>query len=713
MRACSFLLASLLLIASIAHAQQSVIDSLRKELKAAPAEKKIDIYQAIIIKLWLNHPDTAMIYANQAVEFANSIDPRTRAIAIRLKGGVFYYQDLYDSSIRCNYRALRLSEQVKDSTLIASCINNLGLDFHRLGSYPEALQYLLKAYSLKTRIKQTYGMVQTLNNVGLVYAALKEYNKSRDFFAKAVDLSKETKDYDGLVYSLNNLGVTYLNEKKIDVAEPYFKEAQKVGLGIENATWESATFSGLGRIELGRNHLKEAKKNFDESFRMRMSIREWNGIAEIYSYYSKIHEQNDRFDSAVYYLKKSVRIARQIGARDRVVLNYKAMVDLYSRKKAYDSAFFYQSKFIALRDTLYDENLARNINDIQLQIQDDETRNKLREKDREIISRTNQSYFIAVVGTVIAIAAIGFYRSRNRERRLKDDLAQKANEIEQQKEELQLSNEQLARAHEVISRQNSELEEYNVQLQSTVDTRTRELELANRELNVVNLELDNFIYKSSHDIKGPLARLIGLCHVALLDVSDPKAKQYLLKLSENAKNLSEIFERLRTVSDINSIELTREKISFSEIIDRIKMRLKTLEGFNEITFKEEIENMDFQSDPVLVETIFHNLMENAVKFQKKSTQFNKFISITVKRQNGSVQVSFIDNGIGIKKDDDKELFAMFTNAALEHKTIGLGLYIVKQCASKLNGTVRIVPNPNQYTEFELTLPFEQSLTLAN
>ncbi|MBI1766796.1 MAG: tetratricopeptide repeat protein [Bacteroidetes bacterium] len=705
MRYCAFLF-FLFLSFSNGFAQQSAIDSLKKELAAAPNEKKIDLYQAIIIKLWLNHPDSAMVYAQRAVKFASTMDLRTKAIATRLTGGVFYYQDLYDSSIRCNYRALQLSEQAKDSTLIASCINNLGLDFYRLGSYPEALQYLLKAFSLKTRIKQNYGMVQTLNNIGLVYTELKEYVKSRDFFNRAIDLSKEMKDKDGLVYSLNNFGVTYLNEKNFDAAEPYFKEAQKVGLDIENAVWESATFSGLGRIALARNQLKEAKKFFDTSFKMREGIREWNGISEIYSYFSKIHGQSGELDSALFYLKKSIRIARQIGARDRVVSDYKLMTDLFVQKGKYDSAFFYQSKFIALRDTLFDENLARNINDIQLQIQDEETTSKLREKDREISSRTNQAYFVAAIASLIMIAAIGFYRSRNRERKLKDDLAQKNNEVEQQKEELQLSNEQLASAHETISRQNSELEEFNLQLQSTVDTRTKELELANRELNVVNLELDNFIYRSSHDIKGPLARLIGLCHVALLDVSDPKAKTYLLKLSENAKNLNEIFDRLRTVSDIDSLELSRERILFREMINRIKSRLKALEGYSEITFKEEIENIEFQSDPILLETIFHNLMENAVKFQKKSTQFNKFISITVKRQNGSVHVSFIDNGIGIAKTDDKELFAMFTNAALEHKTIGLGLYIVKQCAAKLNGTVRIVPNPHQYTEFELTLPFE-------
>src|SRR5258706_2563823 len=134
---------------SIGYAQNSAIDSLKKQLAIVPDEKKIDVYQAIIIKLWLNHPDSAMVYAKKAVEFSSNSDLRTKAIAIRLTGGVFYYQALYDSSIRCNYRALRLSEQAKDSTLIANCINNLGLDFYRLGHYSETFPYFFKAISLK------------------------------------------------------------------------------------------------------------------------------------------------------------------------------------------------------------------------------------------------------------------------------------------------------------------------------------------------------------------------------------------------------------------------------------------------------------------------------------------------------------------------------------------------------------------------------------
>src|ERR1041385_7483292 len=134
---CRFFLFILLFSFGTGFSQKSVIDSLKKELAKVPANKKIDVYQAIIIKLWLNHPDSAMVYAKEAVAFAKGVDVRTQAIAIRLMGGVFYYQVKYDSAIKCNYKALKLSSETHDSSLISSTINNLGLAFYRLGSYPE------------------------------------------------------------------------------------------------------------------------------------------------------------------------------------------------------------------------------------------------------------------------------------------------------------------------------------------------------------------------------------------------------------------------------------------------------------------------------------------------------------------------------------------------------------------------------------------------
>ncbi len=694
----------LLLLSLCCFSQRNAIDSLKHELENAPEEKKIEILQAIIIKLWLNQPDSAMQFAKQALAVSANLDARSRAIALRLLGGVYYYKGQYDSTIKFSFKSLKFSEETKDSTLITSSMNNLGLAFYSVGSYPEALEYLLKALNLKKRIKQEYGLTQTINNVGLVYNELKQYGKAQKFFEDAIDLSKKTNDDDGLIYSYNNLGFTYLNQKKISDAEKCFNESFQIADRVDNAVWESATFTGLGEIALERKDYKKAREYFSQSLRLRKTINDLNGIAEIYSYYSSIFVEAGKNDSAIFYLRASQKIATEIRARDLQLSNYKSYFEFFYKQKKYDSAFHYQSKFIALRDSLFDENLARNINDIQLNIQDEETRIALKEKDKEINSRTNTAYLLGAIAILAIISIIGAYRGLKLERKLKNDLEKKNSEIENQKEELLRSNEKLEEAHQLISKQNTELAEFNQSLQSTVVTRTQQLEKANEELNLVNLELDNFIYKSSHDIKGPLVRLIGLCHVALMDVKDETAREYLVRLNESARNLGDIFDRLRIVSDINSMELKKEQIAFEQIIQTVKGRLKKLNGFNEILFKESIEKTNFNSDSFLIETIFTNMIENAIKFQKPSTMSHKLIEVDIRQEKDAVLVSFIDNGIGIREADYKHLFQMFSNAALEHKNVGLGLYIVKQCVAKLHGSIQLVSNKNQFTEFEVRLP---------
>ncbi|MBS1682068.1 MAG: tetratricopeptide repeat-containing sensor histidine kinase [Bacteroidetes bacterium] len=691
-----------------AHAQQSEIDSLEKIIPNTPDDKKIEVYQAIITKLWLNQPDTAMRYAQAAVQFTKDRTAGEKAIAFRMKGAVFFYKDQYDSCIKYNYLALAYSEDSRDSILIANSMNNLGLAFMEIGSYPSALEYLLKSLLLKNKFKTTIGLSRTQNNVGLVYNELKQYNKAREFFKLALDVAKSKNYIDGQIYSLNNIGLAYLDEGKPTEAHPFFNEAEQVARATNNSVDESTTYCGLGRVAMEAGLFVEAKDYLHRSLKIRKRLNETAGMAEVYFYLGTLFKKAGATDSTLFYFRLSQKLAASSHSPDIQIMSYQAIASLFQHLNNYDSAYFYQSKFIALRDSLFNESMLRSMNNVQLQMKDQEASIKLQEKDREISFRKMIAYFIGAFALVIMLAAVGFYRSRNRERKLKEVLWQKNDEIEQQKEELLLNNEQLANAHEIISKQNTELEEFNRQLQTAVVSRTQELELANRELNLVNLELDNFIYRSSHDIKGPLVRLIGLCHVALLDVADTKARDYLSMLNEAAQNLSDIFDRLRTVSYINSISLSSEKIEFNEIIEKVKDKLKSLDGFHEISFNENIERMEFKSDPTVIETIFYNMMENAVKFQKKSAEFIKFVAITIKRENGSVHVNFMDNGIGIRTANENEIFNMFNRAALEHKNIGLGLYIVKQCAARLNGTIRIVPNSQRYTEFELSLPFRSS-----
>ena len=692
--------------------QRRGLDSLSRVLAVTPDDQKIDVYQEIIINLWLNHPDSAMQYAREALTLSKTLENvRTKAIALRLIGGVHYYQGNYDSTIKYSYEAFAFSQESRDSTLMSSAMNNIGLAYYNLSSYPEALEYLLRALNLKIKIKQEYGYAQTLNNVGLVYNELKDYEKARQYFERARKVSEENGDSDQVLYSLNNLGFTYLDQQDYIKAQEYFDRSLKVAEQIDNANWHASAYSGLAQVYYNRNNSQEALQLFRKSLSLRENIRDQSGIAEIYSFIGSIYTKLGRKDSARNYLHRSRRIASQIRDKDQMIFTYDLLKQFYITEKRYDSALYYQTKYIALNDTVFNDNLARNIKGIQMQIEREEAENRLAAKDSEIRKITAQTYFLIALIIMSVFGSFFLYKSLRAQGKLTADLVKTNKEITEQKEEIHKQRDKLAMSHreletakEIIYQKNIELSKLNWQLQNTVNIRTKELEQANQELKVVNLELDNFIYRSSHDIRGPLVRLLGICHVALLDIPEGKAREYFTMLYDAAQQLNEIFDRLKTVSHINETKIHPVRIDFDEMLNQVLERLKTMDGFDEVEIVRENGINEWFSDRYLLELVLLNMIENSIRFQKKSTSEKKFVKIRTARNGHHLKMAVIDNGIGIKEPDLDNLYKMFSKAARDHRNVGLGLYIVKQCMTKLNGSIHLVQNDAGYTEFELIHP---------
>jgi signal transduction histidine kinase len=225
----------------------------------------------------------------------------------------------------------------------------------------------------------------------------------------------------------------------------------------------------------------------------------------------------------------------------------------------------------------------------------------------------------------------------------------------------------------------------------------------------VNEELDNFIYKTSHDIRGPLASLKGMCNVALMDVKDELALNYLKKLDITAEKLNTILTRLLIVNQINNSSLGSDPINFEQIIGEVLMLEKKKGLPGRLKIKQDIDDsIIFHSDKEFVRIILENLVDNAIKFYNDSERVEPFVNIGVKTNGQHVTINVVDNGIGISEVHPDKIFQMFSRASERSETGGIGLYITKTAAEKLGGTVHLKTTPEGYTEFYVKLPFTPS-----
>lgn len=251
------------------------------------------------------------------------------------------------------------------------------------------------------------------------------------------------------------------------------------------------------------------------------------------------------------------------------------------------------------------------------------------------------------------------------------------------------------------------LKSLNNQLEERVNQRTTELNKAYSDLMEMHKELDTFIYRSSHDIKGPITTIMGLCNVGLMDVKDVKAHEYFKKVFQTSEKTQNMLRRILSVTEIKKTSPANNIIDFKLLIESAILYLKRYEAFDKVTFNLEIPGRDFgfKSDFVFLQLILINLIENSIRYRGIQNDVCE-IGITVAKRGTIVSIMVKDNGEGIDDKYKERIFDMFFRGNENSIGSGLGLYIVKVVVEKLNGSVHLLKNHPNENIFEISIPFE-------
>ncbi len=229
---------------------------------------------------------------------------------------------------------------------------------------------------------------------------------------------------------------------------------------------------------------------------------------------------------------------------------------------------------------------------------------------------------------------------------------------------------------------------------------------AEESLRSVNSELDTFIYRASHDIKGPLARLRGICNVAKLTVTDEQSSEYFQLLDQESKKLDSILGKLLVVKDLKTNRIKIDKIDFNGVINKSLKYLKYIQDFENVNLKVQIDaTIEFNSDENLLELIFMNLIDNAIQFHDEDKPSINIL-IDIYRDGNYVTIRLKDNGIGIEESIIHQIFDMHFRGSERSTGTGLGLYIVKTAVDALNGKVFVQSKPFGGTDFAFSFPFK-------
>jgi signal transduction histidine kinase len=273
---------------------------------------------------------------------------------------------------------------------------------------------------------------------------------------------------------------------------------------------------------------------------------------------------------------------------------------------------------------------------------------------------------------------------------------------------LKLQNEKITSQQAELVKANSLIEIQKVALQERVEQINASLQNANDELVRHNNELTQFSYAVSHNLRGPIARLLGLSNILTVDQSVVPSDDGALivrHIQQSAKDLDEIIRDLGQIVDIrNNVMQRRELIHWHVEWERTRGLLNLPEEFVASHIILDFERCkSVQAVRMMVSSILYNLVSNAIKYQSQDRPLHLIVR-TYCENNANV-LEVCDNGLGIDLEQfGGDVFKMYKRFHTHRDGKGIGLYLVKTQVDALGGSIEVTSKPNEGSLFKVMIP---------
>ncbi len=324
------------------------------------------------------------------------------------------------------------------------------------------------------------------------------------------------------------------------------------------------------------------------------------------------------------------------------------------------------------------------------------------------------STYVVILITLVIVSVRIYNRNLIREKKGLElmveartkQLTEKQEEIMAQNQELQQLSDELAAHNENILNQKGVIEKQNVllnlskiELERKVEDRTLELKLSNEELAQQNAQLEEFAFMTAHNLRAPVARLLGLS--SLFDFEnrgDHSNLELVRRMQQSAKDLDETIKEISKILHIKrGMHGSFIGVNLKNIFDKIvSLFREEIQRQNIVITSRILPTHVVTGIEPFVHSVFYNILGNNIRYMDEHR--SSLIMVSVDDADDKWRIIIEDNGIGFDSDlHFDKLFRPFTRFNNLREGRGLGLYLVKIQMEMMHGSITVKSKINEGT----------------
>ncbi len=568
-------------------------------------------------------------------------------------------------------------------------------------AYKMAIQYFERSLKLNQDIGNENGVSMLSNNLGMLYADIKQYEKSLSYFQKTLKVRRKMREKIGIINALINISVDLNNLKRYEESALALEEALTLAIEKSDAALIRSCYGQLAETYRYLNNKEKFKEYFEKYRAMHVT------------------EERTKKDMEEKHALETTQLQLKI-LQAQVATKEQELELLRKEKKLEAQELEISHLDAATRKLMTDSSkqaLAIQVLGNQDKIKTLELKKKQAELEHEAFIKQLLLFGLGIILFLSSFLLVFYIQKRKKNQLLflrTAKIEEQTKEIERQHLAILQQNQTLIEAQTIIKEQNKKLIDYNHILEDQVEERTQQLKQTNSELIEQNTQLEQYGYMTAHNLRGPVARILGL--VSILNTKEPAdhANQFILEnVQKETNHLDSVIQDMNQILDIrkgirNNIESINLLERVTSALQNFQADLESIGGFVSLQIPDSIV-IDFVK--AYLDSILYNCISNAIKYR------NPRRKLVIKIEAQTLADTFVrlcihDNGLGIDLNlHGNKIFGLYKRFHSHREGKGLGLYLIKAQMEALEGKIEIQSRVNEGTTLQLL--FKQAKVANN
>ncbi len=394
--------------------------------------------------IYFNQGDYYSALANyeQSLGLAEELRDTNTLIAVNNNlGSIHSKQGDLEKAMLYHQHSKALSEILQSPAALARAYYNIGIVLSKKGRNPKALKHLQQSMRLRDSIGDTYDVARVLGEIGVLYYEIGDLDRAHDYFSRYASMARELEDQDALAKAYDHLASLYNARKDFDHAMQFAQKSLTIAEEMGMQSVFASAKKKMASIYKGQGKAEQALEKYQESLDLYLTLGESGMIADVYAEIGQIHLAGGRFAQAGKWCAQARDLARQVGTVRVMKEACGCLAGTWESLGDYRQAYVYQKEFDQLRDSLIDEEKAREIARLEMgyvfekeKLADSLAFAKQQAAIEARLTRernTRKIWMLGSAGLMIFLSMGGFVLMRLRENRQKT--ARQAEDLEREK----------------------------------------------------------------------------------------------------------------------------------------------------------------------------------------------------------------------------------------------------------------------------------------